>query len=91
MPVLTSCSDISRRHCAGMLYFSRSLGRTPSHLMSGVVRLIASYDIFLEAHVDGEDLEAVRVGLEKAEDGDVEGGAHLVEEEARRRRPPCPR
>lgn len=26
---------------------SRSLGRTPSHLMSGVVRLDASYDMFM--------------------------------------------
>jgi len=30
------------------LYLSRSLGRTPSHLMSGVVRLAESYDMAFE-------------------------------------------
>ena len=34
-------------------------------------------------HVHGENLEAVRVGVEEPEDGDVERRAHLVEEEAR--------
>ena len=48
LPVLRSCSDISSRHCCGIEYLSRSDGRTPSHLMSGVVRLIESYDMFFE-------------------------------------------
>mmetsp|Transcript_16507 Transcript_16507/g.53479 ORF Transcript_16507/g.53479 Transcript_16507/m.53479 type:complete len:349 (-) Transcript_16507:52-1098(-) len=34
-------------------------------------------------HVDGEDLEPVRVGVEQPEDRHVECGAHLVEEEPR--------
>eukprot|EP00967_Tisochrysis_lutea_P007331 scaffold8701_cov28-Tisochrysis_lutea.AAC.2 len=34
LPVFTSCSDISSRHCGGILYLSRSDGRTPSHLIS---------------------------------------------------------
>ena len=31
-----------------MLNRSKSDGRTPSHLMSGVVRLLLSYDMFIE-------------------------------------------
>lgn len=34
-----------------MAYLSRSDGRTPSHLMSGVVRLDESYDMFIEPWV----------------------------------------
>ena len=41
-PVRMSSSVIGRRHCCGMFRRSRSLGRTPSHLMSGVVRLLLS-------------------------------------------------
>lgn len=46
-PVLISYSDMGRRHCAGILYLSKSDGRTPSHLMSGVVNEAESYDMFL--------------------------------------------
>ena len=38
-PVLISLSLISRRHCGGSSYLSKSDGRRPSHLMSGQVRL----------------------------------------------------
>lgn len=31
-----------------MLKRSKSEGRTPNHLMSGVVRLLLSYDMFIE-------------------------------------------
>lgn len=48
LPVLISSSVIGRRHCWGMLNLSRSDGLTPSHLMSGVVRLELSYDMFME-------------------------------------------
>lgn len=61
-PVLISSSDMGRRHCSGMLKRSRSDGRTPSHLMSGVVRLELSYDMFMdpgefmERHVAMDDI-----------------------------------
>ena len=47
LPVLISSSVMGSRHCSGMLKRSRSDGRTPSHLMSGVVRLLLSYDMFM--------------------------------------------
>ena len=48
LPVLISSSVIGSRHCCGMLKRSRSLGRTPNHFMSGVVRLLLSYDMFID-------------------------------------------
>lgn len=48
LPVFISSSVMGRRHCSGMLNRSKSDGRTPSHLMSGVVRLLLSYDMFME-------------------------------------------
>lgn len=48
LPVFISSSVMGRRHCSGMLNRSKSDGRTPSHLMSGVVRLLLSYDMFIE-------------------------------------------
>ena len=47
-PVSISFADISSRHCSGMLNLSRSDGRTPSHLMSGVVRFALSNAMFFE-------------------------------------------
>lgn len=47
LPVFISSSVILIRHCCGMLKRLRSDGRTPSHLMSGVVRLALSYDMFI--------------------------------------------
>ena len=35
-------------HARGVGMFGVGGGRTPSHLMSGVVRLMASYDMFFE-------------------------------------------
>ena len=48
LPVFISSSVMGRRHCSGILNRSKSDGRTPSHLMSGVVRLLLSYDMFME-------------------------------------------
>lgn len=50
LPVRISSSVMGRRHCWGMLKRSRSEGRTPSHLMSGVVRLLLSYDMFIDPY-----------------------------------------
>ena len=44
-PVFLSWAEIGKRHCSGKLYLSRSEGRTPSHLISEVVRLLESYDL----------------------------------------------
>ena len=52
LPVFISSSVMGSRHCSGMLNRSRSEGLTPNHLMSGVVRLLLSYDMFIEpAHL----------------------------------------
>ena len=43
-----SAGVIGIKHSSGMLYFLKSEGRTPSHLISRVVSDAESYDIFLD-------------------------------------------
>jgi hypothetical protein len=47
LPVFMSSSVMGSRHCWGMLKRSRSLGRTPSHLMSVGVRVAATAAYFV--------------------------------------------
>ena len=47
-------------------HLSRSEGRTPSHLMSGVVKLELSYDMFFEPLMYTERICAAKLGVTRA-------------------------